>query len=314
MKVYIVSDLEGVACVFSRREGYINATEYGTMELVAICEELLSNGVKDITLNCFHIMEYHKFPKEVKFIHSEPTYDFLTTCLDDSYDALMITGMHAMSGGVDKGVWRHTISPPHISKAYAGIHELRINGRPTGEAGLIALFAGVKNVPTVYLSGDEWACREIEQLIPDIETLAVKKGLSFYSAISLHPEKAAELSAEASVNALKKRKDISPVKVEGNLAVEVDYTFPQRAADAMSAMKNLERVNETTVRANYKDVDEFISNFGCIRAPEDELHQKDIGYDTVTGFFTRTGPEPYQSLATSPYKQQIDFALTNWGK
>lgn len=58
MKVYICSDLEGAACVFSRREGYVNAAEYGAMELIAICEALLANGVDDILINCFHILPY----------------------------------------------------------------------------------------------------------------------------------------------------------------------------------------------------------------------------------------------------------------
>ena len=63
MKVYIFADQEGVAGVFNRREGYLNASEYATMELAAICEALLDNGVTEIVLNTIHIMEYHKLPK-----------------------------------------------------------------------------------------------------------------------------------------------------------------------------------------------------------------------------------------------------------
>lgn len=65
MKVYIFADQEGVAGVFSRREKYLYATEYATMELAAICEALLANGVDEILLNSVHVVEYHKLPKQV---------------------------------------------------------------------------------------------------------------------------------------------------------------------------------------------------------------------------------------------------------
>ncbi len=313
MKVYIVSDLEGVACVFSRREGYINAMEYGTMELVAICEKLLANGVDEILINCFHIMEYHKFPKQVRFFHSEPTHDFFTPGLEEGFDVAMITGMHAMSGGVDKGNWRHTILPPPLSRAYSSIVEMRINGNPVGETAIIAMFAGLHHVPVVFFSGEHWACKEAKELIPGLEIVETKKGLSFYSAISRHPLAVAEESAEKALKALKLKDSIKPVITEGPVTIEVQYTFAQRATDAMATIKNAVRIDETTISVTYKDMQDLKDHFGCMRAPEDELHQKDLGFEQVTGFMTRTGVEPYSPSPTSLYPGQVDFALTGWG-
>lgn len=313
MKVYIVSDLEGVACVFSRREGYINAMEYGTMELVAICEKLLANGVEEILINCFHIMEYHKFPKQVRFFHSEPTHDFFTPCLEEGYDVVMITGMHAMSGGVDKGNWRHTILPPPITRAYSGIEEMRINGIPVGETGIIAMFSGLHKVPVVFLSGEHYACEEAKELIPGIMTVETKKGLSFYSAVSRHPLAVAEESAEKALKALKLKDVVKPLIIDGPLTIEVTYTFAQKASDAMATIKNVERIDERTISVTYRNMQELKDNFGCMRAPEDELHQKDTGFERVTGFMTRTGAEPYFPGPTYPYPGQVDFALTGWG-
>jgi len=313
MKVYIVSDLEGVACVFSRREGYVNAMEYGTMELVAICEKLLANGVDEILINCFHIMEYHKFPKQVRFFHSEPTHDFFTPCMEEGFDAVMITGMHAMSGGVDKGCWRHTVLPPPMSRAYSSIEEVRINGKPVGETALIAMFAGLHKLPVVFLSGDYWACEEVKELIPGIITVETKKGMSFYSAVSRHPQAVADESAEKSLEALKIRDSINPVIVEDPVMVEVTYTFAERAADAATTINNAVRINERTVGVEYKSFNDFKNNFGCMRAPEDALHQKDLNFEHVTGFFTRTGREPFKHNPTYPYTEQEDFALSGWG-
>lgn len=52
--------------MFSRREKYLYAKEYATMELVAICEAVLENGVDEILLNTVHVVEYHRFPRQVR--------------------------------------------------------------------------------------------------------------------------------------------------------------------------------------------------------------------------------------------------------
>lgn len=312
MKVYILSDLEGVACVFSRREGYGNAMEYGTMELAEVCRKLLDHGVSEILINCLHPMEYHKFPQQVEFVHAEPTSDLLTSCLDDSFDMAMVTGMHAMAGGPDQGCWRHTLLPPPISQAYSSIAELRVNGVPIGEAGLFALFAGIRHVPVVYLSGDYWACEEIKRMIPGIETCAVKKGTNFYSAKSLHPLEAARQSAEAAVRALRLKGAAKPYEIDGSLEVQCRYTFANRAADAMKLVEGARRVDEYTVAAVYENALEFRKHLGCFRAPEDQLHQRDLGLSTVSGFLARTGVEPYEVGPGFSYPRQVDFALSNW--
>jgi D-amino peptidase len=314
MKVYIVSDLEGAACVFSRREGYINAAEYATMELSAVCEALYKAGVEEIIVNCLHILDYHKFPQRVRFIHAEPTPDIFTNCLDSSFYMVMVTGMHAMAGGLNKGCWRHTFLPPPISQAYSSIAEMRVNGQPIGETGLIALFAGIHQVPLGYLSGDLWACREAEALLPGVATLAVKTGLSFYSAISLHPAEAAERSAEAAVKALKAKNKVKPLQLKTPLTVEVEYTFEHRAADTLRLMKTARRVDEKTVMASFASAEEFRDAFGNLRAPEDELHQADLEISCVSGFMARTGVEPYEYHPGFVYPGQIDFAFKNWGK
>lgn len=233
--------------------------------------------------------------------------------MEEGFDVAMITGMHAMSGGVDKGCWRHTILPPPISRAYSSIEEMKINGRLVGETGIIAMFAGLHKVPVVFFSGDYWACAEAKELIPDIETVETKKGLSFYSAISRHPLAVAEESAEKALKALKLKDAIKPVVIEGPATIEVKYTFAQRATDAIATIKNAVRLDERTISVTYKDVQALKDNFGCMRAPEDELHQKDLGFEHVTGFMTRTGQEPYSPSPTSVYPGQVDFALTGWG-
>jgi len=266
MKVYIWADQEGVAGVFSRREKYHFGPEYATLELAAICEALLQNGVTEILLNTVHVIEYHKLPEQVQIFHGEPGHDLFTEGLDESFAAALMVGLHAMAGGREKGCWRHTILPHPITRAYSSVEAVWLNDLLVGEIGLFAAFAGIHNVAVVLTTGDYWACLEAEELIPGMETVAVKKGTSYFSAISLTPQAAARASAAAAVRALKKIGTIQPLKVSGPVTLKVRYTFAERATDAMSTVAGARRLDEFTVAATYPSMADLRDNFGTLRA------------------------------------------------
>lgn len=300
MKVYIFADQEGVAGVFSRRERYVNATEYATMELVAICASILDHGVDEILLNSPHIIEYHQFPHPVRILHGLPRHDLFTEGLDSSFDATFIVGMHAMAGGREKGCWRHTVLPHSISYAYSAVEAVWLNDRMVGEIGLFAALAGIHDVPVVLLTGDHWACMEAEELIPGIETVAVKEGTSYFSAISMTPGAAAEASAAIAPQALAEVGTIKPLKIEGPATLKVRYLFAERAADAIRAVDGTVRVDERTVAITYPDLTSLRDHLGTLRAPELEIFAQDTGLQQTTGLFTRLGGEPYESQSTYP--------------
>ena len=302
MKIYISADQEGVAGVFSRRERYLYAKEYATMELAAVCEAILSEGVDEIFLNSVHIIEYHKLPKEVRILHGLPNSNWYTKGLDTSYDAAFIIGQHEMAGGREKGCWRHTILPHPITYAYSAVEAVWLNDLLVGEAGLFAAFAGIHDVPVVLLTGDHWACIEAEELLPGIETVAVKKGTSYFSAISMTPQAAAEVSAAGAVRALGKIGKVKSLKIEGPATLKVRYQFAERATDAITAVADAKRLDERTVFATYPSLAELRDNLGNIRAPELDLFAEDLEEKQTTGFFARIGGEPYESKATYPLK------------
>lgn len=300
MKIYIFADQEGVAGVFSRNERYLYGPEYATMELTAICQSLLDHGVDEILLHSIHVIEYHKLPQSVRILHGLPVHHFMSAGLDDTFDAAFIVGMHAMAGGREKGCWRHTILPHPICYHYSSVEAVWLNDLLVGETGLFAAFAGVHGVPVVLLTGDYWACLEAQELIPGIETVAVKEGRSYFSAISMTPQAAAEASAAAAVRALAKIPDIAPLKMTGPVTLKVRYQFPERATDAITAVRGAQRLDERTVAVTYPDVATLGDHFGNIRAPETDLYARDTGFEQATGLFTRLGSEPYQSKPTYP--------------
>lgn len=300
MKIYIFADQEGIAGIFSRAEKYAHATEYATMELVAVCESLLANGVDEILLNTIHAVEYHKFPKQVRIFHGQHHRDLFTEGMDGSFDAALIVGMHAMAGGREKGCWRHTILPHPITLHYSAVEAVWLNEHLVGETGLCAAFAGIHNVPVILLTGDHWACVEAQELIPDIETVAVKEGRSYFSAISMTPQAAAEASAAGAVRALAKLGRIAPLKIEGPVTLKVRYLFAERATDAMNAVPGAVRIDEQTVAVTHPSLAALRDNLGTLRAPELEIFVRDAGFQHTTGLFTRLGTEPYQRKSTFP--------------
>ncbi|MDP6019609.1 MAG: M55 family metallopeptidase, partial [Candidatus Latescibacteria bacterium] len=78
---------------------------------------------------------------------------------------------------------------------------------PIGEIAQWALYHGAMGLPMIYLTGEEDACAEAEALIPGITTVAVKKGLSRESAVSVSKEKARALIRAGAIAALQAHRD-----------------------------------------------------------------------------------------------------------
>jgi len=105
-------------------------------------------------------------------------------------DALAFIGQHAMEGS--GGTLSHTYSSRRIS-GYS------LNGRAIGEFGLRALYAwALARIPTVFISGDDIACREAQSLVPGIICVQVKTSLGITAACHLdHEESCMQLTSKA---------------------------------------------------------------------------------------------------------------------
>jgi len=74
--------------------------------------------------------------------------------------------------------------------------------------------AGYTIVPFVFATGDAHACREMEELIPGIVTVAVKTGTSLFSAIQMPPAEACKAIREGAEQAMKAIGDVEPFKLD----------------------------------------------------------------------------------------------------
>ncbi|MCD6218944.1 M55 family metallopeptidase [Candidatus Calescamantes bacterium] len=217
MKIYVQTDLEGVAGVvnFEDRgdkstEGYFHRMrmkELLTGEVNACIEGLLEMGIEpeNIYINDSHGSGYNilfeKLRPGVKIIHGKLTRQpFWLPLLDESFSAVVGIGGHPMAG-TKFGILPHT--------------KWDVNGIALGEMGMCAALAGYFNVPMIFISGDKAVCEELKKIIPDIETAVVKSAFSPYTAVSEVPARACELIKNGVKKSVERRDNIKPFKIKG---------------------------------------------------------------------------------------------------
>ncbi|MCD6508177.1 M55 family metallopeptidase [Candidatus Poribacteria bacterium] len=218
MKIYILTDLEGVAMV-SRWDQ--TRTGDATPEAKAQAMKLLTwevnaaiDGILDVYPDAevivwdghgsggIDIMEFH--PKAKLIPRGRPI--FPPYFLDESFDALFFVGQHAMAG-TEGAPLCHTYS----SKT---IEYYKINGMFVGEFGARAIMAGTFGVPTVFISGDDKAVAEAKALVPNIHGAIVKWGLGIELAIHLSPKAAQGVIRRTAAEAVRDIGSIEPVRVD----------------------------------------------------------------------------------------------------
>ena len=257
MKIYIVQDGEGVACVNQwsnkmKPERLHEASVLITREINAAVEGALEAGADEV-----YVQESHPFILEL--LHEEIKLVQGGDAIDNTFDAQFFVGQHAMSMTED-GILSHTF-------CHSGVRQMILNGSPVGEFGWRKFFAASLGIPTVFISGDEAACREALELQNNIVTASVKKGLGLHSGVSLSPSKARALIREKAAEAIKRTIDgeftayCPPAPYE----LIIDY-YNQLVAERALNHAGVERLETTTIKycANdFKDMMKF-RNFSAL--------------------------------------------------
>jgi len=258
----MLTDLEGVAGVVSfETQTYGGAKYYEearrllTAEINAAVEGLLAAGVDDVLVSDGHGPGAVYFPElhpAARLLHGRPGAP--RSVRDEylaPYDVTVMIGQHAMAGA-DRGNLNHTQS----SKT---TQYIKLNGKPIGEIAQSALYFGSTGKPLIFLSGDEAACREAEELIAGITTVAVKQGLGRNSAISVSAVESQRLIREGIERAVvrQREKPIPPLVWDGPFTVERRF-LQSDVADRYEGVAGVERVDSVTVRRTSDDVREVI--------------------------------------------------------
>lgn len=259
MRIYITTDLEGPAGVnlwSQTREGDTPA-KFRAMHLLTAEVNAAVDGILDAEPNCEVIVgdghgsggliyeEMHPKAKVVMHGRRDPN-DKPSEIKSNlaSYDGYMLVGQHAMAGTADAPLC-HTFS----SKT---VEYYKLNGMPIGEFGCHAVRFGAFDIPTIFLSGDDKACAEAKDLIPEIITAEVKKGLGIQRALHLSPTAARTLIRKNAKEAIEKLQQnaIKPYKMAGPYELEI-RVLPG-VNPLPRALKNYRVIDEHTI-VNFGD-------------------------------------------------------------
>jgi len=259
MKVWIMTDLEGVAGVFNF-EDYTNpkgrwydlARKLLTQEVNAAIEGALEFGAEEILVVDGHGyggINVEELNPEAKLLAGKPLV--LPWCLDRGFNAAFIIGQHAMAG-TEKANLSHT-------ESHTSIQNVWINDKKAGEIAIVASVAGHFGVPLVLVTGDKAACLEAKSLIPQVETVEVKEGITHGSAISLSPAKARSLIKVAAKNALLKLNKIEPYRVNPPVELKVEFTEEAKSmAEVLSLKPGVRKIDTRTIAIDGEDILEVL--------------------------------------------------------
>lgn len=167
--------------------------------------------------------------------------DGMVMGIDETFDAAMLIGYHAMAGTAG-GVMEHTIT--------GGVHGIWINGIATGEMGLAAGVAGRYGVPIVTVTSDSAGCREAEALIPGVVTASTKEGFGRYMGRLLHPSETGPAIQQAARDGILGIAGIKPHVFDEPTYVRVEFNRAEEA-DMCARLVTISRVDGYTVEGTY---------------------------------------------------------------
>jgi len=137
--------------------------------------------------------------------------------LDDSA-AIILLGYHAKAL-TPGGTLAHSYSS-------ASIQGMWLNAREVGEIGVDAAIAAEHKVPVVMVAGDDKTCAEAAAWIPGVVTCQTKTGTGPQSAAVLPVEESRRLITQKTQEALARRSQIAPLRVDYPATLRWDY-LPQ---------------------------------------------------------------------------------------
>jgi D-amino peptidase len=247
MKVYISCDLEGINGVIAGSQcgpggdGYDLARLLMTEEANAAIRGAARAGVQEIVVKDSHgpgtNILLDKLDGRAQLISGWGLNHSMVEGLDDTFDALLLVGYHAMAR-TEKGALSHTMT--------GYVHGVAINDQPVGESGVAALYAGAYGVPLVFASGDAALTAEVTALIPEVQTVTVKHSLSRQGSRMKPLEQARQEIEEGVFRALAAETLPQPYHPQ---PLEITYTTQTpEAAQLCSYIPTVERVDKFRVR------------------------------------------------------------------
>ena len=217
-KVYIFADMEGCSQLTNREQLFESEGPLRMAEDINACiEGCFLAGATEVIVKDGHGGGFNVDPAlinpKARLIQGHTPQERFKDI--EGSEALILLGYHGMAQTKD-AILAHSYSSATIQMMY-------LNGKPVGEIGIDASIAGEHHVPVVMVTGDDKTMKEAKEWIPGVVTCQVKKGTSYLSGKCLTLRQSHNLIKKKTVQALKKRNSIKPVKVHYPATIRWEY-------------------------------------------------------------------------------------------
>ena len=213
LKIFISVDMEGITGVVNWEDVSRTGKDYDyfrrimTEETNAAVEGALAAGATEIIVRDSHGSARNILPgllnRNARLIRDwSRGPKGMMEGIDESFDAVIFIGYHAKAGTPD-ALLEHTSS--------GNVTDFSINGTSMPEAGYNALIAGLYDVPVVFAAGDKALTEQLQALLGEVETVAVKEGIGA-AALNFHPEVSQERIRAGVERALRNLSRYKPLK------------------------------------------------------------------------------------------------------
>jgi len=232
MKIYISSDIEGITGITHWNEtgkehpnDYLWFQKQMTAEVSAAARSAFDAGAREVLIKDAHDsgrnLILNELPEGVRVVRGWAGHPLsMIQELDESFDACLFIGYHSRAGQGTNPL-AHTMSSSRITR-------MTLNGQNMSEFYLHALAAAYFGVPTVFVSGDQGLCEEVQAYNPAIMTVATIRGEG-NSVITQHPALSLRMIREGVTKALSGELGKCLLEIPGDLSFSIEFKKHQDA-------------------------------------------------------------------------------------
>ncbi|HEY5729481.1 MAG TPA: M55 family metallopeptidase [Anaerolineales bacterium] len=245
MKILIATDMEGITGVTTWDQvtpghaEHVRFRRLMTQDVNAAIRGACDAGADDVIVADGHWHGSNILIEELdpraRLNTGSPSPFSMMQGIDETVDGVFFVGYHARNG-TPKAILDHTWSSKTVANVW-------LNDILTGEYGLNAAVAGHFGVPVIMASGDQTACRQIVELLGEMETVVVKQATGRFAAECLAPAVTQEMIAITASRAVERLMDgdvPDPFVLDTPVRVTVEF-FTSDMADKASKMPFTQR-------------------------------------------------------------------------
>lgn len=264
MKLYISSDMEGVAgvCSWEQVDARTPHPEYSafrrfyTREVAAAIDGARSAGATDVLVNDSHgpmrNLLFEELPADVRVLFGNRKPFSMVQDADAGFGGAFFVGYHGAIGEAN-AVLCHTYTP-------SVIYEVRLNGVVCSEATLNAALLGHYGVPVLLVTGDRVTVEGLQRQMPWVRGAIIKESIGAVACDSITPAAARAAIRSAARDAVANAASAKPYTIEPPLTLDVQLGKVEQA-DLIEMIPRFERTGPRSVRFTANDMPSIFKAF-----------------------------------------------------